>query len=156
MPLLFPFYTLTGRKKQNKHNLSYGIFQVSISAVMPKYFRSYLHSARTPRDIAINDVFFEHVSEKNRILSNLAIGFWSDWAPPNFQLLRKLRETILKMDKWWKNADIDCRKITAGRMVGGAGWSRESVEKFLGAPVYTILCWSVCKGDDPHGRIIND
>ena len=41
-------------------------------------------------------------------------------------------------------------------MLGGAGWTRKSVEKFLSAPVYTIPCGSVCKGDDPHGRIIHD
>ena len=41
-------------------------------------------------------------------------------------------------------------------MIGGLGWSKVSVEKFLGKSVYTIPCGSVRKGDDPHGRIIHD
>ena len=41
-------------------------------------------------------------------------------------------------------------------MIGGVGWSKVSVETFLGKSVYTIPCGSVRKGDDPHGRIIYD
>ena len=55
-----------------------------------------------------------------------------------------------------KCRDRFSKEIRAGRMLGGAGWTRKSVEKFLSAPVYTIPCGSVCKGDDPHGRIIHD
>ena len=47
-------------------------------------------------------------------------------------------------------------EVKAGRMLGGVGWTRKIVEKFLGSRVYTIPCGSVPKGDDPHGRIIHD
>lgn len=41
-------------------------------------------------------------------------------------------------------------------MIGGVGWTRKTVQKFLGTRVYTIPCGSVPKGDDPHGRFIHD
>ena len=41
-------------------------------------------------------------------------------------------------------------------MIGGEGWTRIMVEKFLGKRVYTIPCGSVRKGKDPHGRIVHD
>ena len=33
---------------------------------------------------------------------------------------------------------------------------RAHVEKFLKSNIYVILCGSVRKGDDPHGRIVHD
>ena len=41
-------------------------------------------------------------------------------------------------------------------MLGGAGWTREIVQSFLGKDVYTIPCGSVPKGDDPNGRIVHN
>ena len=41
-------------------------------------------------------------------------------------------------------------------MLGGAGWTREIVQSFLGRDVYTIPCGSVPKGDDPNGRIVHN
>ena len=41
-------------------------------------------------------------------------------------------------------------------MLGGVGWSRKDVEKFLGQRVYVIPCGAVPKNDDPFGRIIHN
>ena len=47
-------------------------------------------------------------------------------------------------------------EVKKGRMIGGVGWSREKVEKFLGRKVYVIPCGAVPKNNDPCGRIIHD
>ena len=47
-------------------------------------------------------------------------------------------------------------EIKAGRMIGGRGWSRETVKDFLGRTFYTIPCGAVPKNQDPFGRIIHD
>ena len=41
-------------------------------------------------------------------------------------------------------------------MLGGVGWSKNVVEKFLGRHVYVIPCGAVPKNDDPFGRIIHN
>ena len=41
----------------------------------------YLPSFRTPREIAINSLFFESVPDREIILHNLSKGFLGDWAP---------------------------------------------------------------------------
>ena len=43
-----------------------------------------------------------------------------------------------------------------GRMIGGHGWTKKTVETFLGRPFYRIPCGAVPKNDDPLGRIIHD
>ena len=47
-------------------------------------------------------------------------------------------------------------EVRLGRMLGGVGWTREVVERFLGSPFYTIPCGAVPKNQDPLGRIIHD
>ena len=47
-------------------------------------------------------------------------------------------------------------EVKRGRMLGGVGWSRNKVEKFLGRKVHVIPCGAVPKNDDPFGRIIHD
>ena len=41
-------------------------------------------------------------------------------------------------------------------MLGGPGWSRTDVYKFLKTDFYVIPCGAVAKGNDPHGRFIHD
>ena len=41
-------------------------------------------------------------------------------------------------------------------MIGGLGWTREVVKKFLGRSFYVIPCGAVPKNGDPLGRIIHD
>ena len=41
-------------------------------------------------------------------------------------------------------------------MLGGPGWSRTDVYKFLKTEIFVIPCGAVTKGSDPHGRIIHD
>ena len=41
-------------------------------------------------------------------------------------------------------------------MIGGWGWTRERVERFLGKQFYLTPCGAVPKGNDPHGRIVHD
>ena len=60
-----------------------------------------------------------------------------------------------------KTAVAKCRarfhsEIKQGRMIGGLGWSRETVTWFLGKIFYTIPCGAVPKNSDPCGRIIHD
>ena len=41
-------------------------------------------------------------------------------------------------------------------MLGGLGWSRTKVEKFLKRKVHIIPCGAVPKNNDPWGRIIHN
>ena len=41
-------------------------------------------------------------------------------------------------------------------MIGGPGWSRSDVHRFLKRNFYVIPCGAVPKGSDPYGRIIHD
>ena len=40
----------------------------------------YLPPFRSPKEIAINDIFYNCIPEKDIILHNLAMGYKSDWA----------------------------------------------------------------------------
>ena len=66
--------------------------------------------------------------------------------PPNFLTpggVRKARERFSE-------------EVKKGRMLGGVGWSKDIVERFLGCRVYVIPCGAVPKNDDPQGRIIHN
>lgn len=41
-------------------------------------------------------------------------------------------------------------------MLGGPGWSLQSVKKLLKSQILITPCGEVPKGNDPHGRIIHD
>ena len=41
-------------------------------------------------------------------------------------------------------------------MLGGPGWTRQTVHDFLESDFYVVPCGAVPKGTDPHGRIIHD
>ena len=47
-------------------------------------------------------------------------------------------------------------EVKKGRMLGGLGWSRKKVEKFLKRKVHIIPCGAVPKNEDPFGRIIHN
>ena len=47
-------------------------------------------------------------------------------------------------------------EVKKGRMLGGVGWSKNIVERFLGCRVYVIPCGAVPKNGDPQGRIIHN
>jgi len=46
-------------------------------------------------------------------------------------------------------------EVQKGRMLGGRGWTRKKVEKFLKRKVYVIPCGAVPKDGDKNGRIIH-
>ena len=41
-------------------------------------------------------------------------------------------------------------------MLGGPGWSADTVSQFLGSPFICTPCGAVPKKDDPYGRIIHN
>ena len=43
-----------------------------------------------------------------------------------------------------------------GRMLGGPGWSADTVSSFLGSSFFCTPCGAVPKKDDPYGRIIHN
>ena len=43
-----------------------------------------------------------------------------------------------------------------GRMLGGPGWSADTVSRFLGSSFFCTPCGAVPKKDDPYGRIIHN
>ena len=105
--------------------------------------------------MAINKALFEEKTEKDLILCRLSGGYTSEWAP--------------QMPLPWKHVNnyfpphvkSKCRQrfqdeIKKGRMLGGIGWTREEVTKFLGKSFYVIPCGAVPKNGDPFGRIIHD
>ena len=47
-------------------------------------------------------------------------------------------------------------EIQKGRMLGGPGWSADTVSQFLGSPFICTPCGAVPKKDDPYGRIIHN
>ena len=49
------------------------------------------------------------------------------------------------------------QEVVAGRMIGGPGWSADTVRQFFGGrSFYGIPCNATEKGGDPRGRIIHD
>ena len=103
----------------------------------------------------INKHFLTGLNKK-LILRNLQFGFRADWAPvmPPTNLKPK---NFLKGSRAVEKARARfVGEVKRGRMLGGVGWSRDKVEKFLGRKVHVIPCGAVPKNDDPFGRIIHD
>ena len=48
------------------------------------------------------------------------------------------------------------KEITKGRMIGGPGWSAETVSRFLKSSFFYTPCGAVPKKGDPFGRIIHN
>ena len=49
------------------------------------------------------------------------------------------------------------KEVLAGRMIGGPGWTPDTVRQFFrGANFYGIPCGATLKDGDPLGRIIHD
>ena len=45
-------------------------------------------------------------------------------------------------------------EVEKGRMVGGPGWSAETMRSFLRAPFFCTPCGAIPRKDDPYGRLI--
>ena len=49
------------------------------------------------------------------------------------------------------------QEVLAGRMIGGPGWTADTVRQFFGGrQLYGIPCNATEKGGDPRGRIVHD
>ena len=86
----------------------------------------------------------------------LAYGLQGEWGPtfppPNRPAANYLGTTAARRK---------CRlrfqsEVTAGRMIGGPGWTADAVRWFLNGDFFITPCGAVPKGDDPHGRIIHN
>lgn len=102
-------------------------------------------------------LFLRDNCNKEKLLRDLKFGYRADWAPGTRPHPQKHVRNHFKVESAIKK----CRsrflnEIKKGRMLGGLGWSRLVVEKFLRRPFYTIPCGAVPKNDDPHGRIIHN
>ena len=133
--------------KENKSkNINLASGDIKLSHLLPSY--------RSSHDLDINKRFLIGHNKK-QILKDLEFGFRADWAasmpptyktPPNFFApggIHRARERFSE-------------EVKKGRMLGGFGWSKHVVEKFLGRPVYVIPCGAVPKNDDPFGRLIHN
>ena len=119
-----------------------------LSKILPSY--------RSPAAIKINNMFLLNSENKDIILSNLQVGFLAE------QSTRMPRPGKIPKN-YFKNQKViaKCRarftsEVQKGRMLGGVGQTRKTVEWFLGGRFYTIPCGAVPKNNDPHGRIIHD
>ena len=122
------------------------IGDIKLSHLLPSY--------RSKHDLDINERFLIG-PHQYKILSDLEFGFRADWVPeipstsstsPNFFNLGGVQKARIRFSK----------EVKKGRMLGGVGWSRKDVEKFLGQRVYVIPCGAVPKNDNPFGRIIHN
>ena len=111
---------------------------------------------RSPALLQRNRDFFIPHPDKEAVLHMLAYGLRGDWGPkfpppnrpaPNYlgppEAIRKCR----------------CRfqsEVRAGRMVGGPGWTADTVRWFLGGDFFITPCGAVPKGEDLHGRIVHN
>ena len=78
---------------------------------------------------------------KKLILRNLQFGFRADWAPvmPPTKLNPR---NFLKGNRAVEKARARfVGEVKRGRMLGGVGWSRNKVEKFLGAKGSRYPLW---------------
>ena len=103
--------------------------------------------------LRLNDLFLV-TANKNLILNDLELGYRADWAPKmpkhiSGPIFFKSRAAIQKCSSRFNS------EMKKGTMVGGVGWSKHSVGRFLGKNFYTISCGAVPKIGDTAGRIIH-
>ena len=93
---------------------------------------------------------------KDQILRNLKFGFRAKWAP-TMPPCNVVPHNFLRGAEAIKKARARfISEVKKGRMLGGLGWSRKKVEKFLKRKVHIIPCGAVPKNEDPWGRIIHN
>ena len=103
----------------------------------------------------MNKEFLIDAPSKRSVLRMLANGLRGDWGElpkPGIPVTNflKTEEAVKKCRRRFIN------EITKGRMLGGPGWSAETVSRFLGSTFYYTPCGAVPKRDDPYGRIIHN
>ena len=96
---------------------------------------------------------------KNHVLQCLATGFIShfEYVPPepwghiaNYTLIKDLKGSKVLRARMRL-------EVSAGRAIGGPGWSTKTVRTFFGgAAFYGIPCNATEKDGDPLGRVVHD
>ena len=103
----------------------------------------------------MNNDFLIDAPTKRSVLRMLADGLRGDWGElpkPGIPVTNflKTEEAVKKCRRRFIN------EITKGRMLGGPGWSAETVSRFLGSTFFYTPCGAVPKKGDPYGRIIHN
>ena len=85
----------------------------------------------------------------------LAEGLRGDWEglPPAGVPVTNFLKVPEAIEKCRIRFQCETRK---GRMLGGPGWSADTVSQFLGTSFFCTPCGAVPKKDDPYGRIIHN
>ena len=115
----------------------------------------YLPNFHHPSILKMNTTFLINDPTRSSVLRMLKDGLRGDWdgLPPvgvpvtNFL---KVPEAIKKCRLRFQS------ETNKGRMLGGPGWSADTVSWFLGSPFFCTPCGAVPKKDDPYGRIIHN
>ena len=105
--------------------------------------------------LRLNAKFLIPDPSRKAVLSMLAGGLCGDWG--------KLPKPGTPVSNFLKTeeAEAKCRlrfenEIKKGRMLGGPGWSAETVSCFLDSTFFYTPCGAVPKKEDPYGRVIHN
>ena len=104
----------------NLHFVSWSAGEWRLSKILPSY--------RSPTAIKINELFLLDSKNKAIVLSNLQVGFLAEWSkrmPCPGKIPRNYFKNQRGIDKCRSRFVSEVKK---GRMLGGVGWTKNTVE----------------------------